>query len=426
MQPLARIRAICVIFALLLVLGVMQAEDVYLLTAESINGTTGNYNVPSNHKFTNSSGTEYTYTINSLPKGGFSFRIGVKGWDKDMQPYTNDYALTIGGASYTITNDCFGKDNKAWKVSDPKGEYKSLTITVNLDADNRYVKITGVKSSTGGGGSSTSGDESADNSDTESTTAGYGVPDNFGGVILRYNSSTEPTKGNLYDWKDYFSVAYLTPDSKSYKSNFAPYFNYLIKDVASHAEVENGWDGYVVSMSTKDHPLSISAYGNPDFLIGNWSNSTSWSVGSELNYTEPYLEKIKSSYAGMLDFPLRTFIYNIEQGKYSDASSKGWQALTNLTQIASNNNYRSSVIGSGRNSDALYNRLGVTFVNNDKVNNITGVENIKKAYAVILTSPECHGRQLFRPRQQRSEQRHSATHQDSSVGGYQEYLRVSE
>jgi len=33
----------------------MLAEDVYLLTVENINGTTGNYNVPSNHKFTNSS-----------------------------------------------------------------------------------------------------------------------------------------------------------------------------------------------------------------------------------------------------------------------------------------------------------------------------------------------------------------------------------
>lgn len=75
-------------------------------------------------------------------------------------------------------------------------------------------------------------------------------------------------------------------------------------------------------MSQSTHPLSISAYGNPDFLIGNWSNSTSWTVGSELDYTKPYLDKIDASYAGMLDFPLRTFIYNIEKGSYADASSK--------------------------------------------------------------------------------------------------------
>lgn len=153
MQPLARIRAICVIFALLLVPGVMQAEEVYLLTAETINGTAGNYSVPSNHQFTNSSGTVYTYTITSMPATGFSFRIGVKDWENNMQPYKNDDPLTIDGASYTITKDCYGK-GKAWKVSDPKGEYKSLTITVDLSTT-PVVKITGVKSSTGGGTSTT-------------------------------------------------------------------------------------------------------------------------------------------------------------------------------------------------------------------------------------------------------------------------------
>lgn len=150
----ARIRAICMIFALLLVPGIMQAEDVYLLTAETINGTTGNYNVLSNHNFTNSSGTVYTYTITSMPATGFWFRIGVKGWDDNMQPYKNDDPLTIDGASYTITKDCYGK-TKAWKVSYTEGEYKSLTITVDLSEGNRYVKITGVKSSTGGGTSTT-------------------------------------------------------------------------------------------------------------------------------------------------------------------------------------------------------------------------------------------------------------------------------
>lgn len=149
----ARIRAFCIALALLLLPGAMQAEDVYLLTAENINGTTGNYNVPSNHKFANTSGTEYTYTITSMPATGFSFRIGVKGWDKDMQPYTDGDALTIGG-SYTISENCWGKD-KAWKVSYTEGEYKSLTITVDVSTSNRYVKITGVKSSTGGGTSTT-------------------------------------------------------------------------------------------------------------------------------------------------------------------------------------------------------------------------------------------------------------------------------
>jgi len=152
-QLSARIRAICILLALFLVPDIVQAEDVYLLTAQDINGTMGTYSMPSNHQFSNSSGSVYTYTITSMPATGFSFRIGVNGWDKDMQPYTDGDALTIGGDSYSITTDCYGKD-KAWKVSYTKGEYNSLTITVDLSTSNRYVKITGVKN-TGGGTSTT-------------------------------------------------------------------------------------------------------------------------------------------------------------------------------------------------------------------------------------------------------------------------------
>lgn len=148
----ARIRAFCIALALLLLPGTMQAEDVYLLTSQNINGTTGNYNVPpSNHQFTNTSGTVYTYTINQIPTGGtFSFRIGVKGWENNIQPYTDGDALNINGDSYTTSNDCYGKD-KAWKVSYTDGEYKSLTITVDLSKSNCYVKITGTKNGSTGG-----------------------------------------------------------------------------------------------------------------------------------------------------------------------------------------------------------------------------------------------------------------------------------
>ena len=145
----ARIRAFCIALALLLLPGAMQAEDVYLLTAQNINGKEGNYNVPSKHQFTNTSGSVYTYTITSMPATGFSFRIGVKGWKNNMQPYQNDDPLTINGASYKIQDGCYGEKN-AWKVSYTDGEYSSLTITVDLK-NGPYVKITGVKSSTGGG-----------------------------------------------------------------------------------------------------------------------------------------------------------------------------------------------------------------------------------------------------------------------------------
>ena len=148
----ARIRAICILSALFLVPDIVQAEDVYLLTSQDINGTTGTYSMPNNHKFTNSSGTVYTYTIKSMPATGFSFRIGVQGKD-NMQPYKDGDALNINEDSYTISENCWGHDY-AWKVSYDEGEYQSLTITVDLDANNRYVKITGVKN-TGGGTSTT-------------------------------------------------------------------------------------------------------------------------------------------------------------------------------------------------------------------------------------------------------------------------------
>lgn len=150
-----RIRAFCIALALLLLPGAMQAEDVYLLTAENINGTTGNYSVPSKHQFTKTSESVYTYTINKIPTGGtFSFRIGVKNWENNMQPYTDGDALTINGDSYKIQEGCYGNKN-AWKVSYTDGEYSSLIITVDLNSSNRYVKIEGTKNGSTGGGTST-------------------------------------------------------------------------------------------------------------------------------------------------------------------------------------------------------------------------------------------------------------------------------
>lgn len=151
----AHFRAICIMLALFLVPNIVQADDVYLLTSQTINGTTGKYEVPSNHKFSNTSGTVYTYTIKFMPTGGFYFRIGVNGLGYNLQPYKNDDPLNINdSSSYNITEDCHGSD-KAWKVSYKDGEYSSLTITVDLSTTKSYVKITGVKSSSGGGGSST-------------------------------------------------------------------------------------------------------------------------------------------------------------------------------------------------------------------------------------------------------------------------------
>ena len=139
----------------------MKAADVYLLTTQTINGIVGNYDVPSNHQLapnTSYGSNVYSLKITSMPETGFSFRIGVLGWEKQMQPYQNDDPLTINEegtqdpTSYTITGDCYGS-NKLWNVSYTADEYEYLTVNVDItEGATRRVWIEGKKASTGGSG----------------------------------------------------------------------------------------------------------------------------------------------------------------------------------------------------------------------------------------------------------------------------------
>ena len=151
------------LLALLLLLGAMvemKAADVYLLTAQTINGVEGDYNVPSNHKLAqNTPGSNvYSLKITSMPETGFWFRIGVSGWEKQMQPEVNDYSLTINEegtqdpTSYSIESGCYGSSN-AWKVSYTADEYEYLTVNVDItDGTTHRVWIEGKKTSAGGSG----------------------------------------------------------------------------------------------------------------------------------------------------------------------------------------------------------------------------------------------------------------------------------
>ena len=152
------------LLALLLLLGAMvemKAADVYLLTAQTINSTLGKYEVPSNHKLapnTSYGSNVYSLKIISMPETGFWFRIGVSGWEKQMQPEVNDYSLTINEegtqnpTSYSIESDCYGSSN-AWKVSYTANEYEYLTVNVDItEGTTRRVWIEGKKASAGGSG----------------------------------------------------------------------------------------------------------------------------------------------------------------------------------------------------------------------------------------------------------------------------------
>ena len=139
----------------------MKAADVYLLTAQEINGIVGNYEVPSNHQLapnTSYGSNVYSLKITSMPETGFWFRIGVSGGGIQMQPKVDGDQLTINEegtqdpTSYSIESDCYGSSN-AWKVSYTAGEYEYLTVNVDItDGSTRRVWIEGKKTSAGGSG----------------------------------------------------------------------------------------------------------------------------------------------------------------------------------------------------------------------------------------------------------------------------------
>lgn len=140
----------------------MKAADVYLLTAQTINGIVGNYEVPSNHQLapnTSYGSNVYSLKITSMPETGFWFRIGVSGGGgNQMQPKVNGDLLTINEegtqdpTSYSIESGCYGSSN-AWKVSYTAGEYEYLTVNVDItDGSTPRVWIEGKKTSAGGSG----------------------------------------------------------------------------------------------------------------------------------------------------------------------------------------------------------------------------------------------------------------------------------
>jgi hypothetical protein len=254
---------------LLLIAGGLRAENVYLLTAQTINGTAGSYSdTISAHKFTLSSGTVYTYTITSLGTnsdlsagGTFSFRIKVDGWSYEMQPYIDGDVLTINGDSYTITTDCYGSD-KAWKVTVPASTYDSLTITVDISESSRYVKVTGTVSS--------------------SSTGYYLYCDwnEWGENMLANTFQLEPT-GNDHEYRIYLSADYyhgrgfqdyFTSSTSSY--NFDGTLDFKIWDAANGAWIGNSESSSISFANDSGSAVSGSSGYNWSLVTRTWSEQT--------------------------------------------------------------------------------------------------------------------------------------------------------
>lgn len=185
----------------------MKAADVYLLTAQEINGIVGNYEVPSNHKLdpnTSYGSNVYSLKITSMPETGFWFRIGVSGGSDQMQPKVNGDPLTINEegtqnpTSYSIESDCYGSSN-------------DMNITVNVDftdGSTHRVWIEGKKTSAGGS------DEPVVQSATD-VEPGYYLVGNF---FSLYNKGGEYNPGGDGETIDYEKHVYFKFEEQKDKS----------------------------------------------------------------------------------------------------------------------------------------------------------------------------------------------------------------
>lgn len=196
----------------------MKAADVYLLTAQKINGVVGKYEVPSNHKLapnTSYGSNVYSLKITSMPETGFWFRIGVSGGGgNQMQPKVDGDQLTINEegtqdpTSYSIESGCDGSSN-AWKVSYTAGEYEYLTVNVDItDGLTRRVWIEGKKTSTGGSGEPVVWS-------TTDVEPGYYLVGNF---FSPYNRGGEYNPGGDGETIDYENHVYFKFEEQKDKS----------------------------------------------------------------------------------------------------------------------------------------------------------------------------------------------------------------
>lgn len=100
---------------------VKAADEVYLLTAENINGAEGNYQIPSNHQMDFVSDDTYEIKIESSSPDDIYFRVGVNSsTQKQFYPSKDGEVLEIneeGGSSLYKSAEQGTSSSNAWKVS---------------------------------------------------------------------------------------------------------------------------------------------------------------------------------------------------------------------------------------------------------------------------------------------------------------------
>ena len=129
---------------------VKAADDVYLMTVENINGTVGNYNIPSKHKMDLESGDTYKIKIESNSADKFFFRVGVNSSpQKQLYPSQDRDPLVITEEGSTISAKTANNSGSgAWKVSFDKNTYEYITIHVVISGQTK-VWVDGKKKGSG-------------------------------------------------------------------------------------------------------------------------------------------------------------------------------------------------------------------------------------------------------------------------------------
>lgn len=331
------------LFALLLMLGAMlemKAADVYLLTAQKINGVVGKYEVPSNHQLAqNTPGSNvYSLKITSMPETEFWFRIGVSGGGKQMQPKVDGDPLTINEegtqdpTSYSIESDCYGSSN-AWKVSYTAGEYEYLTVNVDItDGLTHRVWIEGKKPSAGGS------DEPVVQPATD-VEPGYYLVGNF---FSPYNKGGEYNPGGDGETIDYTNHVYFKFEEQKDKS----YAFSIPACLTAHAQIlaVDEYDnkmvygpGEVFNLhGAKDHD---SAWPSTNGAVGTICGTTAAKklVGSAtIEEGENYWNLVTRNDGETDDDGMYTFSFKLDK----DGNPSDWQvkhdATTRVTYLIDN------------------------------------------------------------------------------------------
>lgn len=158
MQLSARIRAICIVFALLMVPGMVHATDYYLV------GDFNKWTPSDTYKFT-VSGTTATLSLTGAQINSGSTEFLIKAVESSSNSWflknSSFTTVTVNGVAVPASSDYNKYENCNYKVSDLSKE-STTTYTFTLtakgtDINNSQLKITSA--TTGGGGTTTSANQ---------------------------------------------------------------------------------------------------------------------------------------------------------------------------------------------------------------------------------------------------------------------------